>query len=200
MRSIGSIITGFIILLVVAGGLFLFVGGTPQGVIETELGTIVIEFFPDDAPNHVKNWQKLARDGFYDGTAFHRAIAGFMIQGGDPNSKDGDPYNDGLGGPGWYLPQEFNERPHVRGIVSMARGPHPDSAGSQFFICLANLPGLDRQYTVFGRVVEGMGTVDEIVARPHHPQIPEHLLRPVKITSASFRTLYRLPLIGSFSF
>ena len=200
MRSLGTKIVGLLVLSALAAGGYLFLGGKPLGVLETELGEIVIEFFPDDAPNHVANWKKLAREGFYDGTTFHRVSPGFVIQGGDPNSKDNDPYNDGLGGPGWFLDQEFNERRHLRGIVSMARGEYINSAGSQFFICLADLPYLDRQYTVFGRVIEGMDTVDAIAARPLHPEIPERPLQPVEILKASIRTRYRLPLIGEFSF
>lgn len=201
MRFFKALTSGFILLVVVAaGGLYLLLGGTTRGVIETEVGTIVIEFFPHDAPNHVKNWKKLARTGFYDGTTFHRVVPGFMIQGGDPNSKDDDPRNDGTGGPGWYLEAEFNNRQHVRGIVSMARSISVNSAGSQFFICLANLPRLDGQYTVFGRVVEGMDTVDAIVRRPRDPGNLERPLRPLPMTKVYMRTIYKLPFIGEFSF
>jgi len=200
MRSLGTLVFGFILILVVGGGIFLFLGGSEQGVIETAVGTIVIEFFPGDAPNHVKNWKELARMGFYDGTTFHRTVPGFMIQGGDPNSMDDDPYNDGAGGPGWNVDAEFNDRNHLRGIVSMARGLSINSAGSQFFICLDDLPWLDRQYTVFGEVVEGMGTVDAIIRRPRDPNNPERPLRPIPMTRVYVRTVYRLPLIGEFSF
>jgi cyclophilin family peptidyl-prolyl cis-trans isomerase len=200
MRSLGTLVFGFILILVVGGGIFLFLGGSEQGVIETAVGTIVIEFFPGDAPNHVKNWKKLARMGFYDGTTFHRTVPGFMIQGGDPNSMDDDPYNDGAGGPGWNVDAEFNDRKHLRGIVSMARGLSINSAGSQFFICLDDLPWLDRQYTIFGEVVEGMGTVDAIIRRPRDPNNPERPLRPIPMTRVYVRTVYRLPLIGEFSF
>ena len=200
MRSLGTLVFGFILILVVGGGIFLFLGGSEQGVIETAVGTIVIEFSPGDAPNHVKNWKKLARMGFYDGTTFHRTVPGFMIQGGDPNSMDDDPYNDGAGGPGWNVDAEFNDRKHLRGIVSMARGLSINSAGSQFFICLDDLPWLDRQYTIFGEVVEGMGTVDAIIRRPRDPNNPERPLRPIPMTRVYVRTVYRLPLIGEFSF
>lgn len=130
-------------------------------VIETEFGNIVIEFFPDKAPKHVENFKKLASEGFYDGTTFHRVIPGFMIQGGDPNSKDNDKSNDGFGGPGYSLPQELNDLSHVRGILSMARS-QADS-GSQFFIMVGDAPNLDGDFSPFGRVIEGMDVVDQIV-------------------------------------
>ncbi len=132
--------------------------------IETTLGTIKIRFFPDKAPGHVENFKKLARAGFYDGTTFHRVIPGFMIQGGDPNSKDNDRSNDGMGGPGYSIKAEFNDTRHKRGIVSMARSQNPDSAGSQFFICVADADFLDGQYTAFGEVTEGMDVADKIVS------------------------------------
>jgi peptidyl-prolyl cis-trans isomerase B (cyclophilin B) len=135
-------------------------------VIETGFGNVELKFFPDVAPNHVDNFIKLAKEGFYDGTTFHRVIPGFMIQGGDPNSKDPDRSRHGTGGPGYKLKAEFNERSHVRGTLSMARSGHPDSAGSQFFICLASVPHLDGQYTVFGEVVSGIEVVDKIVSQP----------------------------------
>jgi peptidyl-prolyl cis-trans isomerase B (cyclophilin B) len=135
-------------------------------VIETDLGRIVFELLPDKAPGHVENFKKLARSGFYNGTTFHRVIPGFMIQGGDPNSKDDDRSNDGTGGPGYTIAAEFNDVSHVRGIVSMARSSDPDSAGSQFFIVVADSSFLDGKYTVFGRVIEGMGVADKIVNVP----------------------------------
>ncbi len=134
------------------------------GVIETTKGTIKIKFFPAVAPKHVENFKKLAGAGFYNGTTFHRVIPGFMIQGGDPNSKDDDRSNDGTGGPGWSVDAEFNDISHKRGIVSMARSRDPNSAGSQFFICVAPAPFLDGQYTVWGEVIEGMDVVDMIVS------------------------------------
>ena len=135
-------------------------------VIETDFGNIVIEFFPDKAPGHVENFIKLATDGFYDGTIFHRVIPGFMIQGGDPNTKSDDRSNHGQGGPGYSINAEFNDISHVRGIVSMARSNDPNSAGSQFFIVVSDSKFLDNQYTVFGRVVEGMDVADKIVNVP----------------------------------
>ncbi len=137
-----------------------------QAVIETKFGNITLKFFPDAAPGHVKNFIDLAKKGFYDGTTFHRVIPGFMIQGGDPNSKSPDKSKHGMGGPGYTIKAEFNTRPHKRGTLSMARAGHPDSAGSQFFICVKDSPFLDRQYTVFGEVVSGMDVVDKIVAVP----------------------------------
>jgi peptidyl-prolyl cis-trans isomerase B (cyclophilin B) len=128
------------------------------------LGEIRVRFFPDKAPGHVENFKKLARSGFYNGTTFHRVIPGFMIQGGDPNSKDKDPNNDGFGNPGYLIKAEFNDVPHKRGILSMARSANPDSAGSQFFICVADAPMLDGKYTVFGEVTAGMEVADKIVA------------------------------------
>ncbi|MCC6141444.1 MAG: peptidylprolyl isomerase [Nitrospira sp.] len=127
------------------------------------LGEIVLNFFPDVAPGHVKNFVDLAKKGFYNGTTFHRVIPGFMIQGGDPNSKSPDRATHGMGGPGHKVKAEFNSKPHKRGIVSMARSNDPDSAGSQFFICVADANFLDWQYTVFGEVVSGMEVVDAVV-------------------------------------
>jgi peptidyl-prolyl cis-trans isomerase B (cyclophilin B) len=137
-----------------------------RAVIETKFGNIELKFFPDVAPNHVNNFIELAKKGSYDGTTFHRVIPGFMIQGGDPNSKDPDRSKHGMGGPGYTIKAEFNEKPHKRGILSMARAANPDSAGSQFFICVADAPFLNRQYTVFGEVVSGMEVADKIVNQP----------------------------------
>ncbi|MDA8431472.1 MAG: peptidylprolyl isomerase [Nitrospiraceae bacterium] len=137
-----------------------------KAVIETKFGNIEIAFFPDVAPNHVNNFIELAKKGFYDGTTFHRVIPGFMIQGGDPNSKNPDKSTHGMGGPGYTVKAEFSSRPHKRGTLSMARAADPNSAGSQFFICVADAPFLDRQYTVFGEVVSGMDVVDKIVSQP----------------------------------
>lgn len=134
-----------------------------KAVIETSTGNLEIRFFPDVAPNHVNNFIELAKKGFYDGTTFHRVIPGFMIQGGDPNSKNPDRSKHGMGGPGYTVKAEFNDKPHKRGTISMARAAHPDSAGSQFFICVADAFFLDRQYTVFGEVILGMETADRIV-------------------------------------
>lgn len=135
-------------------------------VIETKFGSIEIRFFPDVAPNHVNNFIELAKKGFYDNTIFHRVIPGFMIQGGDPNSKGADKSRHGTGGPGHTVKAEFNSKPHKRGSVSMARAAHPDSAGSQFFICVADSNFLDRQYTLFGEVVSGIEVADKIVSQP----------------------------------
>ena len=137
-----------------------------QAIIETNFGNIVIEFFPDKAPGHVENFIKLANDGYYDGTTFHRVIPGFMIQGGDPNTKSDDRSTHGQGGPGYTINAEFNDISHVRGIVSMARTNDPNSAGSQFFIIVSDSLFLDNQYTVFGRVVEGIDVADKIVNVP----------------------------------
>ncbi|KAF6246101.1 peptidylprolyl isomerase [Nitrosopumilus sp. b2] len=140
----------------------------PVVVIETELGKIVIGFFPNDAPNHVQNFIKLAQGGFYDNTLFHRIIPGFMIQGGDPNTIDGDPSTWGTGGPEERLDAEFNTIKHNRGIVSMARSADPNSGGSQFFIVHQDSNFLDEQYSVFGRIVteESFETLDKIASVP----------------------------------
>ena len=138
-------------------------GKVGNAILETTMGDIEIAFFPDVAPGHVDNFKKLAGEGFYDGTIFHRVIPGFMIQGGDPNSKSENRETHGAGGPGYDIKAEFNDTKHVRGIVSMARSQDPDSAGSQFFIVLKDSPFLDGQYTVFGRVVDGMDVADKIV-------------------------------------
>ena len=140
-----------------------------RAIIETKHGEIEIKFFPDVAPNHVKNFIKLAKEGFYDGTIFHRVIPGFMIQGGDPLTKGDDKRKYGTGGPGHMVKAEFNDTPHKRGIVSMARSQSPDSAGSQFFIVVKDSNFLDGQYTVFGEVVRGMETADKIVALQRGP-------------------------------
>ena len=135
-------------------------------VLETNLGKLVIEFFPEDAPNHVSNFIGLAESGFYDGTIFHRIIPGFMIQGGDPNTIDGDPSTWGIGGPEERVDAEFNTIKHDRGIVSMARSTDPDSGGSQFFIVHKDSNSLDGKYSVFGRIVtdESFETLDKIAS------------------------------------
>ena len=135
-------------------------------VIETSLGNIEFELLEDVAPGHVKNFKDLAKEGFYDGTIFHRVIPGFMVQGGDPNTKSDDRSSHGMGGPGHTIKAEFNDEPHVRGIVSMARSQDPDSAGSQFFVVVKDSDFLDGQYTAFGRVIAGMDVVDKIVESP----------------------------------
>jgi peptidyl-prolyl cis-trans isomerase B (cyclophilin B) len=137
-----------------------------RAIIDTKLGEIEIEFLEDKAPGHVKNFVDLAKKKFYDGTTFHRVIPGFMIQGGDPNTRDkkASRANHGTGGPGYQIKAEFNDTPHKRGILSMARSQNPDSAGSQFFIVVKDSGFLDRQYTAFGRVVRGMEVADQIVS------------------------------------
>ena len=135
-----------------------------RAVIKTKFGDIEIKFYPDVAPKHVENFIKLAQAGFYNGTIFHRVIPGFMIQGGDPNTKDSlkkDTY--GQGGPSHTVKGEFSDIPHKRGIVSMARAADPDSAGSQFFIVVEDSRFLDRKYSVFGEVTKGIGVADKIV-------------------------------------
>jgi len=139
---------------------------TEIAVFNTNHGVIKVGFFPDKAPKHVEAFKKLVKDGFYDGTKFHRVIPGFMIQGGDPNSKRPDRSRHGTGGPGYSLPAEFNDVKHERGVLSAARSSDPNSAGSQFFLMVANSPHLDRQYSAFGKVLEGMDVVDKIVALP----------------------------------
>ncbi len=140
---------------------------SPRAIINTKFGEIELEFFPDKAPNHVANFIKLAKSGFYNGTIFHRVIPGFMIQGGDPNTKDQtNKAAYGMGGSGSNVNAEFNDVQHKRGIVSMARANDPNSASSQFFIVVENSFFLDRQYTAFGQVVKGMGVADKIVQQP----------------------------------
>src|SRR5712692_4934516 len=137
-----------------------------KATIETNFGKIVFELLPDLAPETVRNFTKLAKSSFYDGTLFHRVIPGFMIQGGDPNTKKPDKSKWGLGGPGYTIKAEFNSNSHLRGIVSMARATDPNSAGSQFFIVTTDSTFLDRQYTVFGHVQQGMNVADKIVNLP----------------------------------
>jgi len=132
-------------------------------VIKTSEGDMVVQFWTDAAPNTIDNFKKLARQGFYNGTIFHRIVKGFMIQGGDPDSKDPakeDRY--GEGGPGYKIKAEFNDHSHERGVISMAREPDPDSAGSQFFICLAPVHRLDHQYTTFGKLIKGEDVLEKI--------------------------------------
>jgi peptidyl-prolyl cis-trans isomerase B (cyclophilin B) len=143
----------------------------PRAIITTSFGEIELEFLNDKAPGHVKNFLDLARKGFYDNTTFHRVIPDFMIQGGDPNTKDPKTprRSHGTGGPGYNIKAEFNDTPHKRGVLSMARSNDPDSAGSQFFICVADSPSvryLDGKYSAFGRVVRGIEVADKIVSSP----------------------------------
>jgi len=136
-------------------------------VIKTSEGEMVVQFWTDAAPNAIENFKKLARSGFYDGTIFHRIVKGFMIQGGDPLSKDPKKEGSyGTGGPGYKIKAEFNDHPHARGVISMARETDPDSAGSQFFICLAPVPRLDHQYTTFGKLIKGDDVLEKIGNAP----------------------------------
>lgn len=139
-------------------------------VIKTTDGEMVVAFWPDVAPNTVANFKKLAEKGFYDGTCFHRIIKGFMIQGGDPLTKD--PSKEdlwGTGGPGYQIKAEFNDRSHQRGVLSMARSSNPDSAGSQFFICDGDASFLDHQYTAFGKLIKGDDVLEKIANTPVGP-------------------------------
>jgi len=141
----------------------------PKAIIKTKFGDMEVIFFPDQAPKHVENFVSLAKSGFYNGTIFHRVIPGFMIQGGDPNTKDpSKPETYGMGGPNQRLNAEFNDISHRRGILSMARTRDPNSAGSQFFIVVKDSNFLDRQYTAFGEVVKGMEVADTIVNLPRN--------------------------------
>jgi peptidyl-prolyl cis-trans isomerase B (cyclophilin B) len=136
-------------------------------VIKTSEGEMVVQFWTNAAPGTIENFKKLARDGFYDGTIFHRIIKGFMIQGGDPSSKDPAKESSyGEGGPGYKIKAEFNDFPHVRGVISMARENDPDSAGSQFFICLGSIPRLDHKYTTFGKLIKGDDVLGKIGDTP----------------------------------
>jgi peptidyl-prolyl cis-trans isomerase B (cyclophilin B) len=138
-----------------------------QAIIKTAHGEMTVEFWPDVAPKTVENFKKLARENFYDGTAFHRIVKGFMIQGGDPLTKDPSQESRwGTGGPGHRVKAEFNDRSHVRGVISMARSQDPDSAGSQFFICLADAKFLDGNYTAFGKLVSGDDVLEAIGNTP----------------------------------
>ncbi len=144
--------------------------GNEVAVIKTTEGDMVIEFWPDVAPKTVENFKTLAKQGFYDGTCFHRVIKGFMIQGGDPLTKDPNAEERwGTGGPGKTIKAEFNDRHHDRGVISMARSSDPDSAGSQFFICHGNPRFLDHQYTAFGKLIKGDDVLEKIATTPTHP-------------------------------
>ena len=155
-----------------------------QGIharIETNLGDIELKFYQDHAPIHCFNFILRAESGFYENTLFHRVIPGFMIQGGDPNSKDLNPYNNGQGSPICSIPHEFNDMPHKRGVLSMARTSDKSiGAGSQFFILHKNSPQLDRGYTAFGEVLQGMSVVDKIATAETHKNDPRSINYPVK--------------------
>lgn len=152
--------------------------------LKTSKGTITVRFFSDLAPNHVKNFIELGEKGYYNGTKFHRVIPGFMIQGGDPNTKTADSRSWGMGGSGKNVKAEFNAKHHARGVLSMARSQDPDSASSQFFICVADAGFLDKQYTAFGEVVKGMEVADAIVSAPTRGETP---VEPVAIESFTVR-------------
>ena len=151
-------------------------------VIKTSEGEMVLEFYPEVAPNHVENFKKLAKKGFYDGTAFHRVMKGFMIQGGDPNTKDEAKKDSwGQGGPGYTIKAEFNKKPHVRGTLSAARTSDPDSAGCQFFICHGAPSFLNGQYTVFGQLIKGDDVLEKIATTP--TESPDRPIKRVNIES-----------------
>ena len=150
-------------------------------VIKTSEGEMVVEFWKDAAPNTIENFKKLARSGFFDGTTFHRIVKGFMIQGGDPNTKNPAKENSyGTGGPGYKIKAEFNDHSHDRGVVSMARETDPDSAGSQFFICLGNVRRLDHQYTTFGKVIKGDDVLGKIGNTPVGRSSSGEMSKPTK--------------------
>ena len=139
-------------------------------VIQTTAGEMVVEFWSDVAPGHVENFKKLANKGFYDGTCFHRIVKGFMIQGGDPKTKDASKESEwGTGDPGYKIKAEFNSKSHTRGVLSMARSQDPNSAGSQFFIYHGNPTFLDNQYTAFGKLIKGDDVLEKIANTPTHP-------------------------------
>src|SRR5437870_9619734 len=150
-------------------------------VIKTSEGEMVVQFWTDAAPNTIENFKKLARQGFYDGTIFHRIVKDFMIQGGDPNSKDPAKENSyGQGGPDYKIKAEFNDHPHDRGVISMARAADPDSAGSQFFICLAPVHRLDHQYTTFGTLIRGDNVLEKIGNTPVERNSQGETSKPTK--------------------
>ena len=140
-----------------------------NAIIKTNYGDMTIAFWPEVAPKTVANFKKLAKEGFYNGTAFHRIIKGFMIQGGCPNTRKGASGMPGTGGPGHQIKAEFNDKKHIRGVISMARSAHPDSAGSQFFLCHGNASFLDKQYTAFGELIAGDDVLERIATMPTKP-------------------------------
>lgn len=163
-------------------------------VMETSKGRMVIEFWPKDAPKTVANFKKLARSGFYNGTGFHRIIAGFMVQGGDPKSKNPKAPDLGTGGPGWTIPDEFNDHKHVKGVLSMAHTSEPNSGGSQFFLMHGTAGFLDRKYSAFGHVIEGMDVVDKIasVKTGPNPMMPNETSKPLEwVTIKSVKIMPR---------
>ena len=154
-------------------------------VMETSKGRMVVEFWDKDAPATVANFKKLARQGFYDGTGFHRILKGFMIQGGDPNSKNPSAPNLGSGGPGYNINDEFNSHSHVKGVLSMANTGTPNSAGSQFFVMHGTAPHLDGHYTAFGHLISGMDVLDKIANSPTgpNPSMPGENSKPMEWTT-----------------
>jgi len=154
-------------------------------VLETSKGRMVAEFWEKDAPQTVANFKKLARQGFYDGTGFHRIIKGFMIQGGDPKSKSPTASDLGTGGPGYTINDEFNDHAHVKGVLSMANVGQPNSAGSQFFIMHGTAPSLDHHYTGFGHLIAGMDVLDKIASSPTgpNPSMPGENSKPMDWTT-----------------
>lgn len=158
-------------------------------VIKTSKGDMVVEFWPEVAPNTVENFKKLAKQGFYDGTCFHRVIKGFMIQGGDPLTKDAaNQARWGTGGPGYQIKAEFSSKPHVRGVLSMARSRDPNSAGSQFFICHGSPSHLNGQYTAFGQLIKGDDVLEAIATAPTGPRdvpVERVEVESIKIVPAS---------------
>ena len=171
-------------------------GANEVAVIKTSLGEMTVQFWPDVAPNTVENFKKLARQGFYDGTSFHRIIRGFMIQGGDPLTKD--PAKEelyGTGDPGYKIKAEFNSRPHERGVLSMARSRDPNSAGSQFFICLGRAEHLDNQYTAFGKVIKGEDVLVKIGETPVGPSRSGEPSKPS--TRVEVQSIKILPASGA---
>lgn len=152
----------------------------PRVKLETTEGDLIVELWPDVAPAHTENFLKLSRQGFYDGLTFHRVLPGFVIQGGCPRG-------DGTGGPGWNVKAEFNDREHEKGVLSMARSQDPDSAGSQFFVCLSreHCQHLDNQYTAFGKVIEGLDAVDKIADAPLADRRSGRPAKPATINKAT---------------
>jgi cyclophilin family peptidyl-prolyl cis-trans isomerase len=166
---------------------FQFKKKNPKAIISTKFGDIEIRFYTDTAPRHVENFLNLGKLKFYDGTTFHRVVPGFLIQGGDPLSKNPERELHGTGGPGYSLPPEPSDQPHRRGTVSMAKVPRNQDttrdisdSGSQFFICVEDSSSLDRTYSVFGKVSKGMNVVDKIVALPRDEH--DNPLEPVPMT------------------
>jgi peptidyl-prolyl cis-trans isomerase B (cyclophilin B) len=192
MRRIKLTTTLLAALIFLKGACGMATAADEVAVIETKFGKMVVEFFDNDAPKTVENFKKLAKQGFYNGTTFHRIVKGFMIQGGDPLSKDPNNPNVGTGGPGYTIDAEFNTNKHVLGVISMARSQDPNSAGSQFFICLGSHPFLDGQYTAFGKLVSGVDVLQKIGDAPtkmdrfgREKSVPEERVVIEKITIVS---------------